>query len=282
MTERPGKLTRFRDAILSRERADLPWRRTTEPYAILVSEMMLQQTQVDRVVPKYLSFLDRFPTAASLAQAPFPEVLRLWQGLGYNRRARYLQDAAQFLVEHPRPSYEELLALRGVGPYVAAAVCVFAYNERRAALDVNVRRIFSRYFGAVDDGFIAQAVPEDSRDWHNALMDFGQAVCTKRSPSCDSCPLRASCHAVRNDTFSSEPSHAQPRFEGSVRWHRGRILKVLLRGRMRENLLWNALPSAYRNRERFSTALDGLRREGFIDDEKGVLALSDGKSHRLE
>ena len=263
------KVFDFQDVILSfykQHGRTLPWRRTTDPYKVGVSELMLQQTQVSRVVDKYEEFLAAFPTAQVLAEASFADVLALWQGLGYNRRAHYAQNLAQLLVENPSPGYDELLCVKGVGSYTAAAICVFAYNEDRAAVDVNVRRVHQRFFGAgVSDAFIASCVPQSrSRDWHNALMDFGSLVCTKKNPSCNECPLRKQCFAYTNDSFAREPMSTQPRFLGSVRWHRGQILKALLVSSLTQEALWACLEESIREKEKFSLAIAQLQRERFI------------------
>ena len=252
---------------------DLAWRETTSVYAIAVSELMLQQTQVSRVVEKYEEFLRAFPTPQALADASFKQVLLLWQGLGYNRRARYAQNVASLLVEVPAPSYEQLLAVKGVGPYTAAAICVFAYNADRAAIDVNVRRVHKRFFGSeATDAFIASCVPSGrSRDWHNALMDFGSLVCTKKSPSCEQCPLNARCWALAEDAFSQESSASQPRFKGSVRWHRGQVLKKCLDQPRGKEALWSSLDEQLRDRSCFSQALSGLVSEGFVRIEDAVV-----------
>lgn len=268
MSEQSRKVSEFQREVLSfyqRYGRRLPWRETTDTYKITVSELMLQQTQVSRVKEKYRAFLGSFPDAQALAQASRRDVLAHWQGLGYNRRAHYVQNAAKLLAQTPDPSYEQLLEVKGVGPYTAAAVRVFAANEQRAAIDVNVRRVHRRYFGDVSDEFIKQAVPQGrSRDWHNALMDFGSVLCTKRSPGCEDCPLAEDCHARANDTFSQEETRSQPRFEGSVRWHRGRVLKRCLQQPMSKQELWESLDEAHRDEQRFADALAQLEEEGFI------------------
>ncbi len=178
-------------------RRDLPWRRTTDPYAILVSEIMLQQTQVPRVVPRFVEWLAAWPDLESLAAAPLADVLRRWQGLGYNNRARRLQECAAAAVaaapagrraELPRTP-DGLRALPGIGPYTARAVLIFAHNDDLAAVDANVRRVLTHELGLPEDlgdrelQAVADAVlPRGrSRDWHNALMDYGSLVLTARS-----------------------------------------------------------------------------------------------------
>lgn len=189
---------------------DLPWRRTRDPYAILVSEVMLQQTQVPRVVPRYLEWLERWPTAAALAGAPRSDVILAWQGLGYNRRAVSLHRAAQAVAEHGWP--DDLTVLPGVGPYTAAAIACFALGHDVVPEDTNVRRVRERT-GATFDGECAQA-----------LMDLGATVCLARVPRCGICPLAAACPS-RGLRF--EPARRQGPFEGSFRQRRSRTLRLV-------------------------------------------------------
>jgi A/G-specific adenine glycosylase len=189
---------------------DLPWRRTRDPYAILVSEVMLQQTQVARVVPRYLKWLKRWPTAQALAAAPTADVIRAWQGLGYNRRALSLQRAAREVAANGWP--EDLTRLPGVGAYTAAAVECFAHGRPVLPVDVNVRRVQERT-GEPFDHECAQA-----------LMDLGATVCLARVPRCGACPLAAGCPS-RGRRF--EPVRKQGPFEGSFRQRRARTLKLV-------------------------------------------------------
>ena len=206
----------MRERLLSwygRTARDLPWRRTRDPYAILVSEVMLQQTQVDRVVPRYLRWLERWPTAAALAAATTAEVIVEWQGLGYNRRAVTLHRAARVVAEHGWP--DDLTALPGVGPYTAAAVGNFAFGRDVLPVDTNVRRVQERT-GFAFDGSCAQA-----------LFDLGATVCLARVPRCEVCPLAAACPS-RGQRF--EPARKQSRFEGSFRQRRAVALRAVARG----------------------------------------------------
>jgi A/G-specific adenine glycosylase len=189
---------------------DLPWRRTRDPYAILVSEVMLQQTQVSRVVPRYLEWLERWPDVHALAAAPAADVIRAWQGLGYNRRAVSLHRAAQHVAEHGWP--EDLADLPGVGPYTAAAVANFAFGREVLPIDVNVGRALER------TGF------EFSPAAAQALFDLGAAVCLARIPRCDACPLAAECRS-RGRTY--EPQRRQGPFEGSFRQRRAALLRLV-------------------------------------------------------
>jgi len=189
---------------------DLPWRRTRDPYAILVSEVMLQQTQVARVVPRYLEWLGRWPTAQALAAAPTADVIRAWQGLGYNRRALNLQRAAREVAANGWP--DDLTRLPGVGAYTAAAVECFAHSRPVLPVDVNVRRVQERT-GEPFDHECAQA-----------LMDLGATVCLARVPRCGVCPLAGGCPS-RGQRF--EPVRRQGPFEGSFRQRRARTLRLV-------------------------------------------------------
>ena len=190
---------------------DLPWRRTRDPYSILVSEVMLQQTQVARVVPRYLEWLERWPTAEALAAAPAADVLRAWQGLGYNRRALNLQRAAREVATRGWP--KDLAALPGVGPYTAAALSCFAFGRPVLPVDVNVRRVQERT-GERFDHECAQA-----------LMDLGATICLARVPRCGECPLAVACPS-RGRRY--EPLRKQGPFEGSFRQRRALALRALL------------------------------------------------------
>ena len=189
---------------------DLPWRRTRDPYAILVSEVMLQQTQVARVVPRYLAFLERWPTVEELAAASPGDVIREWQGLGYNRRALNLQRAAQRVAAHGWP--EDLTELPGVGRYTADAVACFALGRPVLPVDVNVRRVQER----TDEAF--------DHTCAQALMDLGATICIGRVPRCRECPLAEGCPS-RGRRF--EPLRKQSPFEGSFRQRRAQALRLI-------------------------------------------------------
>jgi len=192
---------------------DLPWRRTRDPYAILVSEVMLQQTQVERVIPRYLRWLERWPTARALAEASTAEVIREWQGLGYNRRAVNLQRAARAVAAQGWPG--DLTELPGVGPYTAAALGNFAFGRSVLPVDTNVRRVRERTGSSFG--------PEAAQ----ALMDLGATVCLARVPRCGACPLGAECPS-RGRRY--EPLRRQSRFEGSFRQRRARTLRLVSEG----------------------------------------------------
>jgi A/G-specific adenine glycosylase len=186
----------------------LPWRRTRDPYAILVCEVMLQQTQVERVAPRYLAWLERWPTAGSLADASPADVIREWQGLGYNRRALNLHRAARRIADEGWPN--DLTDLPGVGRYTAAAIRCFAFGEDVLPVDVNVTRVLRR----TDATFSSAAA--------QALMDLGATICVARAPRCHTCPLAAECpsRGVRE-----EPARKQGPFEGSFRKRRAETLR---------------------------------------------------------
>jgi A/G-specific adenine glycosylase len=197
-------------AWFAEHRRDLPWRRTRDPYAILVSEVMLQQTQVERVIPRYHAWLERWPTVAALADAPAADVIREWQGLGYNRRGLNLHRAAQKLAAEGWPG--DLTELPGVGPYTAAAVANFALGREVLPVDTNVNRIQER----TGHHFSPAA--------GQALMDLGATVCLARIPRCGICPLAAACPS-RGRRY--EPRRKQSRFEGSFRQRRAQTLRLV-------------------------------------------------------
>jgi len=230
-------------------RRDLPWRRTRDPYRILVSEVMLQQTQVDRVVPKYEAFLRRFPTLAALAEAPLAEVIREWTPLGYNRRAVNLHRLARHVVERGGALPTTAAALRdlpGVGAYTAAAVASFAFGEQVAVVDTNVRRVLARLVLGREpspdlrptfvETLAEELLPEGrAADWNQALMDLGATICVARRPACVACPLVDLCAAVvggevqeRGPAYRAGPAarRTEP-FHGSRRYYRGRVVAAL-------------------------------------------------------
>lgn len=219
----------------ARRGRELPWRKTRDPYAILVSELMLQQTQVSRVVPKYALFLERFPTLRALAAATLGDVLRAWSGLGYNRRARDLHRIARTCARGLPRGRAELDALPGIGRYTAGAIACFAHGDAIPFADTNIRRVLGRaLLGRTASEREAEAL--DARqlprgraaEWHHALMDLGATVCTGRAPRCGECPLRAICRS-RGEP-ERRPSRAPARaFARSARWVRGRIVAVLAR-----------------------------------------------------
>jgi A/G-specific adenine glycosylase len=244
----------------ARVRRPLPWRATRDPYALLVSEVMLQQTQAVRVVPYYEAFLARFPDPAALAAAPPRAVLAAWSGLGYNRRALALQAAARVVAARGWP--EDLTQLPGVGAYTAAAVGSFAWDRPQAAIDTNARRVLERFDGverrpaAVAARAAVLIPPGRAADFNQAMMELGATVCRPRAPRCGECPVQEGCAARRGGgPAPPTPRRGGERFEDSDRWARGRILAALLAG--------DPLPSAVTGARR-ARALAGLERDGLI------------------
>jgi len=222
---------------------DLPWRHTRDPYAILVSEVMLQQTQVARVVPRFLAFLERWPTVESLAAASSGDVIREWQGLGYNRRALNLHRAARKIAADGWP--DDLTELPGVGRYTADAVDRFALDRAVLPVDTNVRRVLERTgceFGPASA---------------HALMDLGATICLARIPRCHTCPLAADCPS-RGRRY--EPLRKQGRFEGSFRQRRARTLTLVAERPRRQGSL---------DRE----ATESLAADGLVEVRRGLVSL---------
>jgi A/G-specific adenine glycosylase len=239
--------TGFQQALIAWSegaRRDLPWRRTRDPWAIVVSELMLQQTQVARVVPRYTAFLERFPSPAACAAAPLADVLRSWAGLGYNRRALSLHRLAVTVVaDHGGrlpAEMDALLALPGVGPYTARAVLAFAFEQDVGVVDTNAARVLARTAGHRLTAPQVQeradsVVPHGSGwSWNQGMLDLGATICTKRSPRCGACPAapfgrwRASGGSFPDPAAGSAgTSGAQSTFAGSDRQGRGRMIAAL-------------------------------------------------------
>jgi A/G-specific adenine glycosylase len=266
----------LRGRILSwyrRSGRDLPWRGTRDPYRVLVSEVMLQQTQVSRVLPAYGRFLTRFPTLRALARAPLGEVLREWSGLGYNRRARDLHRIAQ---KHPSGlprMVAGLDALPGIGAYTASAVACFAFGEAVAFADTNIRRVLGRAIlgrTATDREAVALDARFGSRRasarWHHALMDLGATICLAKRPRCAVCPLRAICDY---DGADSAPRKQSP-FRASDRRVRGAIVRHLV-GSARGVRL-DALRTGI-NDARVPRLVRVLEREGLVEVSSGSVRL---------
>ena len=245
----------------AREGRDLPWRGTRDPWAILVSEVMLQQTQVARVIPYYEAFLARFPDPAAAAAASAADVLAAWSGLGYNRRALALKRAAEHVVADGWPA--DLRELPGVGSYTAAAVGSFARGEQVAAVDTNVRRVLERVDGRsyTPKRLAARAAdllpPGRADAWNHALMDLGATVCTARAPRCGSCPLSGCRSRGQATAGAPHPSRRRrrPRFEDTDRFVRGRIVASLAAG--------TPVPEGIAP-ERIERALAALERDGLV------------------
>ncbi len=228
MSQLTKKQERFVETVwnfyAANKREHLPWRQTQDPYKVLVSELMLQQTQVDRVIPKYNAFIKRWPTARHLASASLADVLKAWQGLGYNRRAKFLHQAAKAVVNDHNGVFpqttQKLQTLPGVGPYTASAVAVFAYDHSELLIETNVRQVFLHHFFKqktdVADKEILQLIKRtlpvgSSREWYAALMDYGSYL--KKT--------------YGNVTQRSAQYAKQSRFQGSDRQIRGAILRFL-------------------------------------------------------
>ena len=263
----PKAVRLFRDLILSHYRThgrDLPWRRTTDPYHILVSEIMLQQTQVERVAVRYPEFLERFPDFESLADAPQSEVLLAWQGMGYNRRAIALQKTARRVADdyggNLPADVEALATLPGIGKATAAAICAYAFNMPVVYIETNIRRTFIHFFfqdreDVRDDEIlplVEQALDRGNpREWYSALMDYG-TVLKKRTAN----PNRRSASYTK-----------QSRFEGSDRQVRGKILALVLEeGAVTED---EVVTRVSEDAERVRRILGDLEKEGFIAESEG-------------
>jgi A/G-specific adenine glycosylase len=268
----PAAIRRDILAWFARERRELPWRETRDPWAVLVSEVMLQQTQAFRIAERYAPFLERFPTPTSMADASEADVLAAWSGLGYNRRALNLRRAAQLIAASGWPrSVAGLLDLPGVGPYTARAVAALAFGEPVGAVDTNVRRWLVRRFGLSDatpatelqalaDLLAAtgtrRADAAEAASWMHASMEFGATVCAARRPRCDICPIARGCPSRWR--ARRVPVNRQPPFSGSLRADRGAVVRALVASPA------HALPIA----ELASVAadpdlvLDGLERDG--------------------
>lgn len=259
----PAQIAPAQTALLTwyaTEQRDLPWRVTSDPYAILVSEIMLQQTQVDRVLPKYQQFLALFPTLSDLAAAPTAEVISAWVPLGYNSRAVRLQGIARQVIEeyngHIPDTIDELLKLKGIGRYTAGAIACFAYRKQVATVDTNIRRVLHRIFLGLEHPepkandaqmltLAEEVLPKDEAyNWNQALMDLGATICTSNNPQCTHCPLQETCQAYTDmrqySLFPSgtvlrqlrkvaekKPSYQAQPFTSSNRYFRGRIVATL-------------------------------------------------------
>lgn len=277
-------------------RHTLPWRETRDPYAVLVSEVMLQQTQVDRVRPYYDAWLARWPRIADLAAAPVADVIRAWSGLGYNRRAVYLHRTATAAMERHAgvlpTTVHDLRALPGIGPYTASAVACFAAGARVPVLDTNIARVVARALLGVANQKAASAselaaagasfLPEEgARDHNLALMDLGALVCTSRAPTCDVCPLAANCTwRLRGKPAAVATGRPAPKFEETARFARGRIVAAL-----REHPALPAAEIAARLPERHAAELArylfALEADGLIEQDDGLWQLAGQGSNSI-
>jgi A/G-specific adenine glycosylase len=292
----PASLNTLQGTLLAwgeEVRRDLPWRRTRDPWPVLVSELMLQQTQVARVAPRYRVFLERFPTPAACAASPLGEVVRAWSGLGYNRRAVHLHAIATASVERfggdLPATLAELRTLPGVGPYTARAVLAFAHEADVGVLDTNAARVLARAVagrrlaGAEAQALADAVVPAgEGWAWNQAVLDLGATVCTRRSPRCDRCPLPGvdACAWARAGHAGADPAEGsagvgrrQSSFAGSERQGRGRLVDALRAGPVDAASLPGACgwPGQAARARQVAAALvtDGLA----VQDEAGSLRL---------
>jgi A/G-specific adenine glycosylase len=248
----------------------LPWRGERDPYRVLVSEVMLQQTQAARVAKDYETFLARFPTVDALAAADPAAVLRAWGNLGYNRRALNLWRAAATIADRGWPrTIDGLRELPGIGPYTARAVASFAFDAEAGVVDANVRRVLSRVHGLAPDEDVqaladALVPPGTAPRWNQAMIDLGAVVCRARDPQCAGCPIRSGCAWTSGRRPASKrAARPAPRFETTMRYARGRIVSVLRSRR------WTTLRSLVRysglEAGRASAAVDALEADGVIN-----------------
>ena len=278
---------------------ELPWRNTQDPYHILVSEIMLQQTQVSRVINKYNAFIRQFPNVYSLATAPSSEVIRAWSGMGYNKRAVNLHKAANIIVtdhngEVPK-SMDALLSLPGVGRYTASAISNFAFGFQLPVVDINIKRVLGR----VDRGALFDTdklawetatkyfpSKETPPEWNQSLMDLGAMVCTARNPECESCPLVLNCSASikfismkgSKETQVKLANKKNTKFIGSNRYYRGRIIESLRDTTKPIQIdelgkLINPNYSSKGDAIWLSNIISGLIKDGLINVQKGMASL---------
>ena len=259
-------------------RHDLPWRLTRDPYAVLVSEVMLQQTQVSRVLPYYDEWLERWPTFAALADASPAEVIRAWRGLGYNCRGLNLHRLAKVVIaEHGGSLPSDPMVVRklpGIGPYTAAAVRSFAFEQPAAVAETNIARVVARTAlgaahqrevpaKALDAAVMALLPQRSTRDHNLALMDLGAMVCSARAPRCDSCPVARHCTWLAAGKPGATGIRAPaPRFETTARFARGRIIDALRESPAPEAELSAMLPA--RHTPKLGDYLEALERDGLV------------------
>lgn len=277
----------------------LPWRTTNDPYRIFISEIMLQQTQASRVIDFFDAWLKRFPNWKSLADATTPDLLHAWAGLGYNRRALYLREAAKRVVEHGIPTTEaKWRLLKGVGPYTAAAVYAFTSKRPAAAVDTNIRRVVGRYALGIsspvlvdDPRVIAHLKKFLNRpgDWLtlHALMDIGAMICSPKSPDCERCPFYKTCKARRSLSKPIARSDIKKKIHETIqegkkfpdRIYRGRILKIVrTHKRISISSIGPMIDSAFQNQQDSAWLLrmiDRMKRDGFIKEKNSQLTICD-------
>ena len=278
-------LAHVRSALLSwyaTDHRDFPWRRTADPFAVLVSEVMLQQTRASRVAERFPTFMRRFPTAAALAAATEADVLAAWSGLGYNRRALALRRAAIEVANHGWPQdVEELARLPGIGPYTARAVASLAFGAPVGVVDTNVRRWLVRRFGlradtrpvelqALADALAAAgSAADDAAPWTHATMEFGAAICMPRNPRCVACPIADGCPS--RGMAATVPVPRQASFAGSDRAYRGAILRALA-GAHHHAITMRAAGDLVPKAE-VERVVAGLERDGLLHKADGRLVL---------
>jgi len=260
---------------------NMPWRETQDPWHVLVSEVMLQQTHVPRVLPRFERFVELFPTPRACAAAPLADMLVEWQGMGYPRRCKNLQLAAQMMVDRfdgevPQ-TLNELLELPGVGPYTARAVLTFAFDADVAVVDTNVARVLARVSGNVLNARASQELADAwlpvgfSRDWNQVIMDFGATVCTARKAYCEGCPVFEKCvwkggvdnemDPAKTSAFTSKP---QAKFAGSDRQARGKLMKALTVSGVSQERLASVMEIT--DAERALRLAQALVKEGLVEN----------------
>lgn len=275
-----GSLSRITDDLLAwglPRLREFPWRATRDPWHVLISEVMLQQTNVGRVHSRFERFVALAPTPRACAERPLADLLVEWQGMGYPRRCRNIQEAARVIVDRhdgevPR-DLDALMALPGIGPYTARAILAFAFEVDAAVVDTNVARVLARLEGRALRARETQQLADEllpsgfAWDWNQVIMDFGATVCSARSPECAACPVRSQCawHGEGDDparatAFTSRP---QARFEGSDRQARGRLMKALTGGEVVCGQLADAM--GVDDSSRVARLVDSLERDGLIE-----------------
>ncbi|MEX1073357.1 MAG: A/G-specific adenine glycosylase [Chloroflexota bacterium] len=277
-------LSRVRTALLAWYQADhrdFPWRHTTDPYAVLVSEVMLQQTQASRVADRFPRFMERFPSANALATASEADVLAAWSGLGYNRRALALRRAATIVARDGWPLHVDRLArLPGIGPYTARAVASLAFDEPIGVVDTNVRRWLVRRFGlpstapprqlqGAADRLAQTGTAADAAAWTHATMEFGAAICTSRAPRCDICPISRGCPS--RGIAAAVPVPRQAAFTGSDRAYRGGVLRAITEAPTRALSL--AATRQLLPAEAADRVINALERDGLVHRSAGRIRL---------
>ncbi|MEY2968372.1 MAG: A/G-specific adenine glycosylase [Actinomycetota bacterium] len=268
---------------------EFPWRATRDPWHVLISEVMLQQTNVGRVHPRFERFVALAPTPAACVAVPLADLLVEWQGMGYPRRCRNIQEAARVIVDQyggvvPR-DLEALMALPGIGPYTARAILAFAFGDDAAVVDTNVARVIARLHGRALKPRETQLLADEmlprgfARDWNQVIMDFGATLCTARTPGCDECPVSAVCvwrgvgeDPARATAFTSRP---QGRFEGSDRQARGRLMKRLTEGSVAKGEVAEVMQID--DAERALRLVTSLVNDGLVESIDGCYRLSSSR-----